>query len=398
MHHLYNTYLEMIKSACTNQIYSAEISDENQTLADLAQKHFTAPFLLPYIDTGVSFQSLKYQAKMMMFHYYQVEHFTNLTISLLEEHDIPYFLLKGISLSAYYPSPDQRKLGDVDIYINDSQKFAKARSLLEENGYHLDPEVSDHHVTYNYTFPKTGRTYILELHFRIVGKYQYEKANQVVDSVYNTEVLSPCFQTIEDRTYQVLPPTEYTFYMIHHMLKHYLYSGFGIRLLCDFSLYVNAHQDEIDFSRLHTWCSDSRIFHLYEIILESCRLWLGLSPDVDPDIHYNRKDCESFIEKVLSDSDMGTNENRALVNSSSYKKVTLWTYFREGHLQMQVRFPHLGKCPLLWPALWIITFCCFLHNTYHFRQTTLRQTLKDFKASNHASRLIQVFENSDDQK
>lgn len=77
--------------------------------------------------------------------------------------------------------------------------------------------------------------------------YQYEPANQTVDEVYSPLRLKPIRQTINGFTYSVLPPTEYVFYMIHHMLKHYLYSGFGIRLLCDFVLYLKRYEKEIDF-------------------------------------------------------------------------------------------------------------------------------------------------------
>lgn len=81
---------------------------------------------------------------------------------------------------------------------------------------------------------------ILELHYRIVGLYQYAPVNKIVDDVFASGAFTPIMQKVNDRSYPVLPPTEYTFYMIHHMLKHYLYSGFGIRLLCDFSFYLDA--------------------------------------------------------------------------------------------------------------------------------------------------------------
>ena len=185
------------------------------------------------------------------------------------------------------------------------------------------------------------------------------------------------------------------FYMIHHMLKHYLYSGFGIRLLCDFTLYLTRHKDEIAFDRIHNWCQESRILHLYEIILESCRLYLGLSEKIDPHIHYNAADCEKFIEKILSDGDVGKNEKNELVSSGSYDTVNWLTYFKEGHIQMKVRFPKLHKCALLWPVLWWITLVIFLHNTYRLRNTTFRQTLADFKKGNHNTRLIRIFDNDD---
>ena len=36
---------------------------------------------------------------------------------------------------------------------------------------------------------------------------------------------------------------------------------------------------------------------------------------------------------------MGTDVSQALVGSGSYRKINLLTYFREGHVQMKVRFP-----------------------------------------------------------
>ena len=90
---------------------------------------------------------------------------------------------------------------------------------------------------------------ILELHYRIVGLYQYAPVNKIVDDVFAANTFSPVMQTVNDRNYPVLPPTEYTFYMIHHMLKHYLYSGFGIRLLCDLHFFLGHNYTAIDLPK-----------------------------------------------------------------------------------------------------------------------------------------------------
>ena len=179
------------------------------------------------------------------------------------------------------------------------------------------------------------------------------------------------------------------------MLKHYLYSGFGVRLLCDFVFYLKQHADEIDFFLIHDWCRHSKILHLYEIIIESCRIYLELSACIDPEILYDPKLCQQFIEKILSDSDTGTETTTALVGSTSYKRITLGTYFKEGHFQMKLQYPRLSKCVFLWPVLWGITFFRFLHNTYKIRNTTLFQTLRQFKKTNSHTQLIRIFENSD---
>ena len=396
MQNVYEQYLQIIKDACTKTHSAINLSKEEQeALLPLARRHFTAPFVLPYITDSHCLLLLKQQTKQMMLQYHQIEHFTHYIFSLFNAAHIPCFLLKGISLAEYYPIPEFRKLGDVDLYINDETLLARAKHLLESNGFSPVDELSDHHLTYKYCFSKINRTFLLELHFRVIGLYQFAPANAVVDRIYATKQLTCVTQTIDGTCYPVLPPTEYCFYMIHHMLKHYLYSGFGIRLLCDFVFYLTAHANDIDFQQIHAWCRESHIFHLYEILLESCRIYLGLSDAIDATITAPASDCEQFIQRVLSDNDMGTTTASTLVGSGSYQTVNLFTYLKEFHLQMHVRFPKAGNHILLWPALWIITLFCFIKNTYCLRNTTLRETFRSFKDSNQKSKAIRIFDNSD---
>ena len=403
MDSVYTTYLSLIRQTCCSSADADPDTDtsivirpeEAHALAALSQEHRTAPFLLPSFRGMDCYASLKQQTKSMMLNYYQIEHFTRTTVSLLEKEHISCYLLKGLSLADCYPVPEYRKLGDLDLYLNDKEGFDRAKRILEAHGYLEEEELSDHHVTYQYHFSRTGRSFLLELHYRVIGLYQYSRANEIVDEVFSSDRLGRCEQTIHGYPYTVLPPTEYVFYQIHHMLKHYLYSGFGIRLLCDFTLYLKRHADEVDFDRIHTWCRESRIFHLYEIILESCRIYLGLLGTIDPDIHYSPADCEQFVQQVLKDGDMGSDTASSLVGSSSYQKVNLASCLKEGHIQMKVRFPKACRYPILWPVLWGVTFFCFLKNTYTIRNTTFLQTLRDFKKSNQKTHLIKIFENSE---
>ena len=131
---------------------------------------------------------------------------------------IPYVLLKGISLAAFYPVSEYRKLGDVDLYINEKEQFDRAGKLLLSNGFKKDDDVSDHHQGYLYTFPKTGRTLILELHFRIVGLYQYAPANQICRCrILASMRFQPEHQVINGTTYPVLSAdTIYLLYASPH--------------------------------------------------------------------------------------------------------------------------------------------------------------------------------------
>lgn len=398
MQPLTTVYLQILKNLCTESSDPVSLDGiDPAALYRLAEKHCSLPFLLPCFAEQPLFSSLKQQTKQMMLSYYQLEHFTKLTFSLLrtEPEKIPCFLLKGISLAANYPVPEYRKLGDLDLYIPDKAAFSRACHLLESHGYQKEDEDGDHHVSYRYIFPETGRSFTLELHYRIVGMYQFSRANELIDTIFSADHLHPAYLALYGEIYPVLPPTENVFYMLHHMLKHYLYSGFGSRLLCDFTLYLKNYASEIDFEQLHTWCRESKIFHLYELILESCRLFFGLPISVDKKIHCSHADCEAFLEKVLADGDFGSDVERKIVNSGSYQHAGVRAWFHEGHTQMKLRFPELCRCPLLWPVLWGITFFCFLSNTYRIRHTTLLQTLADFRADNQKTKLLKIFDNSD---
>ena len=186
MKQVYHTYLSIIKKNCTDSECKIVVpKEEYSELMELAKKQCTLPFLLPYFRDTPYFLFLKQQTKQILLNYYELEHFTRKTVSLLSQNQISCYLLKGLSLAAYYPVPEYRKSGDLDLYINDSEAFEKAKSLLISHGYVLQDELSDHHMLFLYTFPKTGRQFELELHYRIVGLYQYEQANQIVEEVFS---------------------------------------------------------------------------------------------------------------------------------------------------------------------------------------------------------------------
>ena len=216
-----------------------------------------------------------------------------------------------------------------------------------------------------------------------------------MDEIFSADHLKASSLTLYGQSYPVLPPTENVFYMLHHMLKHYLYSGFGSRLLCDFTLYLKQYASKIDFEKIHSWCQESKIFHLYELILGSCHLYFGLSASIDPQIRSSAADCAAFLEQILADGDFGSDTERKIISRGSYRHAGVRAWFHEGHVQMKLRFSRLHKCVLLWPVFWGITFFCFLSNTYRVRHTTLRQTLADFRADNQKTKLLKIFENND---
>ena len=172
MHPSYKHYLKIIRNTCTGHERPVTIpSEELADLARLAEDHCTVPFVLSSFRGTPFYPSMLQRTRSMMLNYYQIDQFTRHTVSLLEDNGIDCILLKGISLASCYPVPEYRKLGDLDLYISRKSDISKAQKLLESHGYIAENELSDHHLTYHYRFPKTGRKFLLELHYRVVGMY-----------------------------------------------------------------------------------------------------------------------------------------------------------------------------------------------------------------------------------
>lgn len=95
MQPLDTVYLQILKNLCTDSSDPVTLTGvDASALYRLAEKHCSLPFLLPYFENQPQFSALKQQTKQMLLSYYQLEHFTSLTFSLLLAEKIPCFLLK----------------------------------------------------------------------------------------------------------------------------------------------------------------------------------------------------------------------------------------------------------------------------------------------------------------
>ncbi len=294
--------------------------------------------------------------------------FTHYIQQLLEAAGIPFFLLKGKNLSELYPKPEFRRFGDVDILINDDALFEKAQQLFIENGFESQKLLVDHHIELTYVRPE--RTYILELHRKAISSQDNKELDDSLNRLFGSLPLN-----------KPLPPAIEALYLILHMLQHLLSSGFGVKLLCDWVVYLEHYTDNIDSNQLKSILEDLGLFVFAHTVTELCVQKLGLvsAPECFRQPLPDKKQKMALLaEDIFSAGEFGkTDTARMLIlkNGSSFSG-----YFREFHFQMKRRYPALQHIIPLWPALWFLTGCYFLYNNRHLRHTSTREILQNARA------------------
>lgn len=130
--------------------------------------------------------------------------------------------------------------------------------------------------------------------------------------------------------------------------------------------------------------------------MDCCKKYLGhFKNDTRECFQFLKMKCDQFMTQILGGHEVGNEKQSSLVYSGTYRRANLLACFKEGHTQMKVRFPKLGRIVPIWPVLWGFTFYHFVKNTYRVRNTTLRQTIKDFKTDNQRAENLHLFEKKD---
>lgn len=252
MDKIYSDFLTLLSCAIHGEtpVISGDI--EFQKIYRLATEHMIAPVLYESVclceqfksDDEALRQSWRKQtiATCMM----QLKNDTELSkiYSHLEENDVHPLLVKGLVCRSLYNTPSARLSGDEDLLVNPDE-WEKCENALSEYG--LISDESDGAVV---TWSGKGGIR-LEVHRTLFPESSaaYGHLNEAFTSVFG-ESVNDVFCDIKVNT---LSPTHHFLYLLCHSIKHFLGSGFGVRQLCDISLFAEKHSDSIDWDEVFTW-------------------------------------------------------------------------------------------------------------------------------------------------
>ena len=368
-----------------------------EKICRLAGNHAVLPFLYPLTETKEISSELKEQIQRVSLvtvqQSYRLLFLSHYIVEKLTEKQVPVVLLKGVATAQLYPVPELRKSGDIDLLLTDLEKFDIASTVLDGIAVRDD---SGHSVNHHCVW-RTAEGIEIELHVMLAEPFDSDETNEYLEKlVKNISQKIEC-KTIMGLDFPVLPESYHAYYLLLHMLQHFLRSGFGLKLLCDWVVFWNRELEEKDVEQYCQQIAASGLSGFSDMVTAVCQKGLGLEKDKAERImvHIPKESVRhAFLRDVLEAEEFGNAKERMVI----MRGTGIWDYFREFHHQMKLNFPKKSRYYICWPVLWGITFVRFSQNNRKIRGVSSVHILRKAKERSRYARELHLFQKKEIKK
>lgn len=367
------------KSDELNEKFKHLTCDNIREVISLADQHEVLPLLYDVVKQGeVSEDILQYveeRSKKTAFVSYHLLFLASYVTKLLQDEGIKAIVLKGAVTASYYPVPETRKTTDVDLLIGDSVAYKKACNLLTEHGFQL---VKDEHSNHHKSFVSEDGA-VVELHSLLVEPFESKTLNEYLSNLVPVFVAHTQINNRWEIEFYELELAYHAYYLLLHMMQHFLGRGFGLRNLCDWVVILQQRFGEQDKQELVRLIRESGMEGFASCLTQICITYLGTKKEDVEFLLIEDKDqsvSEQLLQDIIDGGEFGYAEDGRLVVLRGKKGMD---YLREFHHQMNLNYPKSGRIFLLWPILWPLTGARFLYNNRHVRKVSSFKIMQNSK-------------------
>ncbi len=292
-------------------------------------------------------------------------------VRLFSEAEIPFVCMKGMAFRDYYPIPELRSMGDMDIIIHTKDRQSADEILCKKLGYR---KYIDNHAVWTYNLDESRYPFEVEVHDHMF----YENlANHVdyrayFDHVWEHSHHAAVFGIESENMF--VPDEDFHFlYLMTHTAKHIINNGSGFRAFLD--MVFMTKQCDLDWDWLKTELERLELLDFTKTCFALCERWF------DVEMPFGNKSLdESFFqeitEKTFRDGVFGL-ENRQNAGAHTAKEIKrgegsyisgaltltikkLFPSYRD--MQLIPWYSWVDKKPWLMPAAWVYRWIYCIKN------------------------------------
>ena len=270
--------------------------------------------------------------------------------------DVPYALVKGLICRSLYPHPDHRASADEDLFVLPEHRAA-CEAVLEAQGLVCaEPGETES----NWSCAESGLA--IELHLQLFSE-EYEAERRM--NAYFREAAARCeFETVSGVPVRTLAPQDHFLLLVCHALKHFHYSGFGLRTLSDIGLFATRYGSRFDWTEIRRMLDEVGGMVFCDHVLHICQtqfVYDGAAAGYIPEI---AGPDEALLTDVLDAGVYGQStmsrkhsanivlQNLKHAEPGSGRGGVLRALFPP-RAALVSRYPALKKAPVLLPAVWL---------------------------------------------
>lgn len=224
----------------------------------------------------------------------------------LRKHGIDPVLLKGQGVAKYYPMPELRQCGDIDVYVG-QDNFAKACEVIGEMSSPEDhqgdiPSLKHFHTRIGHAF--------IEIH-RYTDVYWPKRYDRVYQKISDAGMHSDLVPLDFAGVPVMSPSVDFNvFFIFNHFWHHFIADGVGLRQLCDWVRLMHANHGKINLDYLSDVLGKMRLMKEWQVFGYIAVNTLGLPADEMPfyDPKY-KKTADKVLELIMLEGNFGM-ENR----------------------------------------------------------------------------------------
>lgn len=381
-----NYLLQLLSESLTKKDEHTKIILHNERLdwdkfLTMAENHAVLPLLYDRLmEEALSEENRKRTekaARRVVQQSYHLLFFSRYVIDLLQQQGIQVVLLKGPAISCYYPVPELRKSGDVDLLLLNKDKLAQAGKIFKAAGFHAEKkQITNHHLAV-----ETPQGIEIELHTMLAEPFENDQINCYLEQTALRMQYHIQEKDLMEIKLPVLSDAYNAYYLLIHMLQHFLREGFGLKLLCDWVVFWNSGIVKEEMETYQRLVKESRLEGFSKMITSLCVHFLGLK-DIGLCSLFTKEISKEFMRDILEAEEFGkSNRERMLV----LQGTGISDYMREFQHQMHLNYPTVGKIWIIWPVLWIATLIRFLYNNRKIRKTS---SIKIFRQAEKRSWML----------
>lgn len=204
-------------------------------------------------------------------------------------------VLKGSAVALYYPKPERRSCGDIDLLVTDEDFERASRTLADLCG--MEGYQSGRHVS----FSMTGVS--IELHW-------YFSDYAILDARLKAAIPRGRTAELFGMRFRMLPPVENGLAVLDHIRHHLVWGQLGMKQVVDWMMFVDGElKDEAAFEAFFREAGKYQLDMFAAAMTQMCRIYLGLPGEYS--VFKDSALCEDLLACFIDSGNFGRKRENA---------------------------------------------------------------------------------------